>query len=100
MANSYSTNPIVLTAGVASFKAASASVLGTLNTLIIQKIYWENPGISQTLSIGDPISGTVLQLLKSDTTGEDVNVDYVPPRLWSDFSVDVWPGGTVQIFLR
>jgi len=111
LSNSITSNPILLTASLPSYKSALAAAVpnagknnasyGTLQTLTILKIRWTNPGISQTLSIGDPISGTILELLKSDTTGEDVVEDFTAnPVLWQDFSVDVWNGGSLLIWTR
>jgi hypothetical protein len=100
MANSYNTNPISIVGSVSSFKASSASVLGTLNTLIVQKLRWVNPGNSKTLSIGDPVSGTVLEILQSDSSGDAVDVLYIPPRIWSDFAVDSFPGGQLLVYVR
>jgi hypothetical protein len=72
-----------------------------LRTLEVQRIRWENPGTSQSLSIGDPVSGTVLESMKSNSSGEDVEIEYIPTRLWQDFAIDTFPGsGTLLIFTR
>jgi hypothetical protein len=111
LSNSITSNPIVLTGSLPSYKTALAAAVpnagphnssyGTLVSLIIQKLRWVNPGISQTLSIGDPISGAILFLMKSNTTGEDIEIDLdANPVLVQDLSVDVWPGGTLLIWTR
>ncbi len=100
--NNFLSSPIIVSASMSqSYKAATASALGTLRTLIVQKLRWENPGASQTLSIGDPISGNILALLKSNASGEDVIEEFIPERLWSDFEINSLPAGsTLLIFTR
>jgi hypothetical protein len=94
-------NPIEVTGSVTGYKAQTQAAQGTLRSLEIQRIRWVNPGVSASLSIGDPVSGTILELMKSNSSGEDVEIDYVPTRLWSDFAVDIFPNsGTLLIFTR
>lgn len=102
MANSFG-NPIVLTGSMPQgYKAATAAALGTLRVLIVTRIKWVNPGISQSVSIGDPVSGLVLWAAKSNTAGEDVTEDFsADPQLWNDFELNALPGGgTIYIFTR
>jgi hypothetical protein len=104
MPNSVTRNPMVITGSLPSFKAALAaaapgggiqnSSFGTLQTLIVERWKWSNPGTSQTLSIGDPVSGEVLELLRSDSSGDDVIVDLTAnPKIIDDFSVNSFAGG-------
>lgn len=102
MANSFG-NPIVLTGDMPQgYKAATAAALGTLRTLIVTRLRWVNPGISQSISIGDPISGLVLWAAKSNTAGEDVVEDFsADPQLWNDFEINALPANsTVYIYTR
>jgi hypothetical protein len=102
MANTFG-NPIVLTGSMPQgYKAATAAALGTLRTLIVTRIRWVNPGISQTISIGDPISGLVLWSAKSNTAGEDVVENFSPnPQIWQDFELNALPANsTVYIYTR
>jgi hypothetical protein len=75
-------------------------VLGTIRTLEAPRIRWQNPGTSETLSIDDPVSGTVLEQFTSNSPGEDIETDYIQSRLWQDFASDVLLGGTFPIFTR
>ncbi len=100
MSTTLNTNPLFIQGSVTGYKAQTASALGTLRTLEIQRIRWNNPGISKTLSIGDSVSGTVLEQMTSNTAGEDIEIDYVPTRLWQDFAIDIFPGGTLLIFTK
>ena len=106
-------NPIQVTGPLAtSYKtqlAAAApnagknnSSYGTLSTLIFQKLRWVNPGASNTLSIGDPLSGGILFLMKSNTAGEDVEIDMdANPVLISDFEINSFvAGSTLLIWTR
>jgi hypothetical protein len=93
-------NPILVTGSVTGYKASTQAAQGTLRTLIVQRLRWVNPGVSQSLSIGDPVSGGILEMMKSNTAGEDVEIDYIPERFWQDFAIDIFPGGTLLIFTR
>jgi hypothetical protein len=102
MSNTFG-NPIVLTGSMAQgYKAATASALGTLRTLIVTRIRWVNPGISQSISIGDPVSGLILWAAKSNTAGEDVVEDFsADPQVWQDFEINVFPANSsVYIYTR
>jgi hypothetical protein len=100
MSTTLNTNPLFIQGSVIGYKSQTASALGTLRTLEVQRIRWNNPGTSKTLSIGDPISGTILEQFTSDTTGEDIEIEYIPTRLWQDFAIDIFPGGTLLIFTK
>lgn len=112
MANNLVANPIVITGSMAtSYKTQLAAAspnagvnntsYGTLQTLKVEKIRWVNPGNSQSLSIGDPISGLVLWAAKSNSSGEDVVEDFTAnPQIWQDFEIDAFPGGTLYLFTR
>jgi hypothetical protein len=95
-----SLNPIEVTGSVTGYKSQTQAAQGTLRTLIVQRLRWVSPGTSQSLSIGDPTSGTILEMMNSGTVGTDVEIEYVPPRLWQDFAIDAFPGGTLLIFTR
>src|ERR1700733_8515732 len=108
LSNSITSNPIVLTGSLPSYKTALAAAVpnagknngsyGTLQTLRGSKLRWVAPPASSTLSVGDPISGTILELMNSGTGGVDVVIDYYGPVLVQDLSVDVWPGGSLLIW--
>lgn len=112
MANNVTRNPAIITGSLASYKTSLAAAVpgaginntsfGTLQTLIVERLKWSNPGNSQTLSIGDPNSGEVLEFLRSDSSGDDVIVDMTSnPKLWDDFSVNAFAGGgTLYVYLR
>lgn len=95
-------NPIVITGSLAtSYKTQTAASLGTLTTLIVERLIWVNPGASKSLSIGDPTSGEVLWTRRSNSAGDDVETDWTAnPRIWQDFELNSFPGGTLYIFTR
>lgn len=100
-------NPIVITGSVVGYKSQTASALGSLRTLIVERILWVNPPASSFISIGDPISGTILwtrQTGATNTTNQaspDIDENWTTnPRLWQDFAIDAFPGGTLYIFTR
>jgi hypothetical protein len=68
--------------------------------LEVQRTCRQYPGTSKTLSIGDPVSGTVLEQFTSNSSGEDIEIDYIPTRLGRHFAIDAFPGGTLLIFTR
>ena len=114
MANNVTRNPITITGSLPSFKTALAAAVpnaginsssyGTLQTLIVERIVWSTPGNSNSLSIGDPNSGEVLELLRSDSSGDDVIRDLTAnPKIWDDFSVNSFPNSpnaTLFIYTR
>lgn len=95
---------MVITGSVTGYKAAVASSIGTLFTLKVERILWVNPPISSSLSIGDPVSGEVLwtrNTSSTSTTSPDIDEDWTEnPKLWTDFAIDIFPGGTLYIFTR
>ena len=97
-------NPIIITGDLAtSYKTQMAATgkIGTLFTLVVERIRWVDPGISKTISIGDPLSGAVLFSAKSNTAGEDVDVDFTAnPQLWQDFEINAFPSGTLYLYTR
>lgn len=101
MSTNLLSNPLFIQGSVVGYKSQTASALGTLRTLIVSKIRWVNPGISQTISIGDPISGLVLWSAKSNTAGEDILDDLsADPIVFQDFAIDIFPGGTLLLYTR
>lgn len=123
MANNILSNPMVITGSMAtSYKTQLAAAVpnagiygiagkgkgvitgayGTLQTLIIEKIYWENPGtIGDSISIGDPLSGAVLLLLHCEVANQSQLIDFTSnPKLWQDFEIDAFPSGTLYIYTR
>ena len=93
-----------------SYKAAIAANLAsgglksTLTTLIVEKIYWENPQtVGDTISIGDPISGTVLLLLRCEVANQSQLIDWTSnPKIWQDFSINMFAdaGSNLYIYTR
>lgn len=108
MANNFQSNPIVITGSMGSYKAAIALAKGsgglasTLTTLIIEKIYWENPlTIGDSVSIGDPISGAVLLLLRCEVANQSQLIDWTAnPKIWQDFEINSFVSGTLYIYTR
>ena len=103
MANNLVANPIVLTGSMSQgYKAATASALGTLQTLKVEKIYWENPGtIGDTITLGDPISGLTLLALRCEVANQSQLIDWTSnPKLWQDFEINSFPSGTLYIYTR
>jgi hypothetical protein len=100
MATNLNSNPILIQGSVTGYKAQTEAAQGTLRTLEVQRLRWVGPGNSQTLSIGDPISGGILEMMKSNSSGEDVEINYIPCRLWQDFAIDSFPGGSLLIYTR
>ena len=108
MANNYQSNPIVITGSMGSYKAAIALAKGsgglgnTLTTLLVEKIYWENPiTVGDSVSIGDPISGNVLLFLRCEVANQTQLIDCTKqPKIWQDFSIDSFVSGTLYIYTR
>ena len=102
MATNLQSNPIQIQGSVTGFKSQTQAASGTLRTLIIDKIRWVNPGTSQSVTIGDPVSGITLWSAKSNSSGEDVESDFsANPVLWQDFSINAFTGGgTLLIWTR
>lgn len=103
MPNILSNNPIIITSTMASsFKSSVAATLGTLFTLRVEKIYWENAvTVGDRVRIIDPGSGNELASFYNVATGSDYVVEYAPnPRLWQDFRVSQIDSGTIKIYTR
>jgi hypothetical protein len=89
--NRLHSNPIAVSSSMSQgCQATVASPFGALPTIIVQKLRWVNPGDRHTLSVGDPICGTILALLKSaapmlpDGTSGSVNEVLLRGPLGSD----------------
>lgn len=103
MANSFTQNPIVVTAAMSSgYKASVAAALGSLITLSVDKISWANvTGTTDVLSIVDPDSGNVLFELENKVAGTTWWIDWsARPKLWRDFKVATIGSGKLYIFTR
>jgi hypothetical protein len=100
--NNLQANPMSIVGSVTGYKTATAAAQGTLRSLLISKIRWVNPGTSQSVTIGDPVSGLTLWSAKSNSSGEDVETDWdANPVLWQDFAINSLPGsGTILIWTR
>ena len=103
MANTLTSNPMVITGSMASgYKAATASALGTLRTLMIEKIYWANPlTIGDQVIIGDTITGETLVALRCEVANQPQIIDWTArPKLWADFEINTFGSGTLYIYTR
>lgn len=74
---------------------------GTLTTLKISKIYWENPGaIGDVVSFGDPNSGLVLLVIRCEVANQSQLIDWsASPVLWNDFEMTQTGTGTGTIYV-
>ena len=101
MSNSLLVNPIVIVSATSSFKASTLSALGAFQTLLIEKIYWENPSnVGDVVSIINPASSAVLLPLRCEVANQSQVIDWTPrPKLWADFEVAQIDSGTLYIFL-
>ena len=106
-------NPIVITGSMAtSYKTQLAAAApnagknnasyGTLTSILVEKIYWANPAVaSQSITIGDPISGLTLAYLQCEVAGSAILLDWQSnPKIWTDFQVNSFPSGVLYIYLR
>ena len=103
MANSLASNPMVISGSMSQgYKAATAAALGTLRTLLVEKIYWENPAnVGDTISIGDPVSGLVLLVLRCEVANQSQLIDFTSNvKVWQDFEINSLPSGTLYIYTR
>jgi hypothetical protein len=111
MANNLVANPMVITGSLAtSYKAQLAAAnpgaginntsFGTLHTLLVDRIEWLSPAtIGDTVTIGDPVSGAVLDKFVCETALQSQVHDFTPyPRVWQDFELNSMPSGTLYIF--
>lgn len=102
MPNNLAANPMVISGSVTGYKTLTASALGTLRTLIVEKLYWENPAtIGDSFTIGDPISGLVLAAFRCEVANQSQLLDWTSnPKMWQDFAIDAFPSGTLYIYTR
>ena len=114
MANLLNQNPMILTGSTAtSYKSQTAGTLGaapknlntvqgTLLTLVVEKLYWENPAtIGDLILIGDPISGLELARLRCEVAGQSQVLDWsANPKIWQDFEINTFGSGTLYIYTR
>jgi hypothetical protein len=102
MANLLTRNPIVLTTTQTSYKAAVAATLGTLFTLMIEKVYWEDPiTVGDGVLIESPDSGAELLTLRCETAGQSQVIDWTnKPKLWRDFACVQMDSGSLKIYTR
>lgn len=103
MANILTQNPIIITSVMtSSFKSSVAATLGTLFTLRIEKIYWENAtAIGHFLRIIDPGGGNSLAEIYSVAANASYWIEYNQnPKLWQDFRVSQLDSGTCFLYLR
>lgn len=104
MPNILNQNPIIIEVAQTSYKAAVAATLGTLFTLRVQSITWQNPAkAGDVLLICDPASGNTLYravayLPYSGAPGAVPQEKlFVPARLWVDFEVPQIDSGILEI---
>lgn len=102
MANTLTTNPIILSGVQTSYKAAVASILGTLFTLRVEKIYWFQPAtVGDEALIINPQSGQTLLRLRCEVAGQSQVIDWTAnPKLWQDFGVNQLDSGSIEIYTR
>jgi hypothetical protein len=106
MANNLYTNPVTIESPQSSYKAAVASILGSLFVVRVNKVLWTSPkNAGDTLLIIDPQSGNNLLRMVAvlPYSGAPAAVpqvqDYVPAKLWSDFAVDQIDSGVAELFM-
>jgi hypothetical protein len=102
LANSLSTNPVLIDTAFQSYKSLVASTLGSLFTVIVTKIKWVAPNAAgQTVIFDDPQGGVQLLQMTSAAANTDVEEDFsASPRIWRDFSVASLPSGKLFVFLK
>jgi hypothetical protein len=105
MANNLFANPMVITGSMAtSYKTqmAAAGKIGTLFTLIVEKILWLNPQTAgDMVNIGDPNSGLTLLQLRCENANQSQVIDWTAnPKLWQDFEIDTFGSGTLFVYTR
>jgi hypothetical protein len=100
---SLTTNPIVIGAVMASdYKSQVLASLGSLFTLRIEKIFWENAVTKGDYArIIDPGSGNEIATIYNVSANSSYVIDYTPnPRIWQNFRVDQLDSGTLRIYTR
>lgn len=103
MANQLSQNPIIIVSPlVPSYKAAVSSTIGTLFTLLINKIVWQGAGAQGNVAlITDPANGNNRVRLIAQGLDIPQIVDWTAdPQAWSDFAVPQIDSGILQIYTR
>lgn len=101
MANLLTQNPIYVDTAFQSYKAAVASILGTLLQLRIYSIRWVGPAAAgQVLEFVNPQNGQQLHMMTSVASGDVVSDFSAAPKLWADFGVPAVPSGKVFIDAR
>lgn len=98
MSNSLFTNPIILTSTQTSYKAAIATVLGTLSVLRVARVEWFAPAaIGHTALIIDPASGKEWLRFTCEVA---LQSQILPVNeLWSDWACDQLDSGTLKLSL-
>ena len=103
MANNLLVNPVQIEVPMtSSYKGATAASLGTLTTLLIEKILWLTPTtIGDGALIDDPANGTEIARFRAEVAGQSQVLDWTShPRLVSDFIVPQINSGRLKIYLR
>lgn len=102
MANALTRNPIEIDTPFTSWKAAVASILGTLITLRVSEIRWVGPAAAgQQVEFIDPQGGNQLAILTSGSASTDVDQSFnANPRIWADFGVPILPSGKILVFTK
>lgn len=99
MANNFNANPLRITNSFQSYKSQVASILGTLFSFKITKVYWENPAASgdQCLIIGS--NGLQILSMRCESNNQSQVFDWTAfPLLIQDFSVPQIDSGTLYVF--
>jgi len=103
VANNLNSNPVqVEVVMTSSYKAGTATSLGTLTSLRIEKIYWLNPtAIGDGVLVEDPANGREIARLRCEVAAQSQVLDWsANPRLVSDFIVPQIDSGRLKIYLR
>ena len=103
MANLYAQNPLYIDTAFASFKAAVASILGTLFSLTVVKWRWVGPAaVGDQVEVVDPQSGRQILLMRNTVAnGPDVVEDWsAQPRLLADFGVPLINSGKLFVYIK
>jgi len=100
MSNLLNQNPIILTATLASYKAAVATSQGsTIGPLRVTKVYWLDPAtIGDQAILVDPRTGNVLEQFRCEVAGQSQIIHPKVP-LWKDFELLQIDSGTIEISL-
>jgi hypothetical protein len=97
MANSLTTNPIILTGTQSSYKAAVASSLGTLFVLQVTRVYWFDPtAVGDEFVLIDPSDGH--EWLRGRCESAGISQIFVINKPWSDFACVELDSGSLRIY--